>query len=119
MSRSTYTVCVPPAYSLLLAHHMAAVAASMGVNVMNTRSSHMRYRGGGGAHLFLVGPEQAYEQGLREAVRDERSHYLRCHEPPDGEAFGPLMRLFGQFPGGTQKFISWVLSLIGSGEAAS
>jgi hypothetical protein len=40
--------------------------------------------------------EQTDEQGLREAHRDERSIHLRGDEPPDGEAIGSLMRLFGQ-----------------------
>src|SRR3712207_9453094 len=52
---------------------------------------------GGGANLFLVGSEQEAEQGLRAAARDRRSLHLRGDEPPDGQAFGPLMRLFGQF----------------------
>jgi transposase len=52
---------------------------------------------GGGAHVLVVGPEQEAERRLRAAARDRRSLHLRGDEPPDGEAFGPLMRVFGQF----------------------
>src|SRR5829696_10526149 len=44
--------------------------------------------------------EQEDEQGLREAARELGSLHLRGYQPPDGEAIGPLMRLFGQFPNG-------------------
>ena len=52
---------------------------------------------GGGTHFFLDRPEQEDEQGLRKANRDERGVYLRSDESPNGEAVGPLMRLFGRF----------------------
>src|SRR5215207_3653608 len=54
---------------------------------------------GGGEDLFLVGPEQEDEQGLREAAGDGRSPNLRGDEPPDGEEIGPPMRVFRQFQG--------------------
>src|SRR5215203_6017423 len=50
-------------------------------------------------HLLMVGTEQEDEQGLREAARELGSFHLRGYEPPDGEAIGPLMRLFRQFQG--------------------
>src|SRR3712207_7155458 len=34
----------------------------------------------------------------RAAGRDQRGARLRCHDAVDGEAFGPCLRLFGQFP---------------------
>src|SRR5215211_336345 len=49
-----------------------------------------------GEDLFLVGTEQAIEQGLREAARKLGSLHLRGDEPPDGEEIGPLMKVFGQ-----------------------
>jgi len=45
----------------------------------------------------VVGTEQEAEQGLREAARELRGLHLHSDEPPYGQAFGPLMRLFGQF----------------------
>jgi putative transposase len=46
---------------------------------------------------FLVGAEQEDEQRLRAASGELGSLYLRSYEPPDGEAFGTLMRVFRQF----------------------
>src|SRR5215217_3170414 len=52
---------------------------------------------GGGTHVFLDGPEQEDEQGLRKANRDQRGFHLRGNEPFDGKEIGSLMRLFGRF----------------------
>ena len=52
---------------------------------------------GGGADIFLDGPEKEDEQGLREANRDKWGVHLRSDEPSVGEEIGPLVRLFGQF----------------------
>jgi hypothetical protein len=49
---------------------------------------------GGGAPLLVVRLEQEAEQRLRAATGERRSLHLRGDEPPDGEAFGSLMRLF-------------------------
>jgi hypothetical protein len=51
---------------------------------------------GGRAHILLVGPEQADEQGLRAADQHERGVHLRGDESPDGKTVSSLMRLFGQ-----------------------
>jgi hypothetical protein len=56
-----------------------------------------------GADLFMVGPEQEDEQGLRKAAGERRGFHLRGDEPPHGEAFGSLMRLFRQFPNGVLR----------------
>src|SRR5215208_2743526 len=45
----------------------------------------------------MAGTEQADEQRLRASAGERRSLHLRCYEPPDGQAFGSLMRLFRQF----------------------
>src|SRR5215213_949851 len=50
-----------------------------------------------GADLLVVGTEQAYEQRLRAFTGERRSLHLRGDEPPYGEAFGSLMRLFRRF----------------------
>src|SRR5215213_4297623 len=52
-----------------------------------------------GADLLLAFSEQEAEQGLRAAGRDQRGANLRGHDAVDGEAFGPCLRLFGQFQG--------------------
>src|SRR5215212_5018529 len=52
---------------------------------------------GCGADLFLVGAEPEDEQGLRAAARERRGVRLRGDEPPDGKAFGSLMRLSDGF----------------------
>jgi transposase len=52
---------------------------------------------GGGEDLLMVGPGQEDEQGLRAPAGDGRSLHLRGDEPPDGETFGPFMRLLRQF----------------------
>jgi hypothetical protein len=44
---------------------------------------------GGGAHLFLVGPEQEDEQGLRKVVRKRGSVRLRGHDTSDGQEASP------------------------------
>ena len=51
-----------------------------------------------GADLFLVGTEREAEQRLRATAGERRSLHLRGDEPPYGKAFGPLMRVFRQFP---------------------
>ena len=51
---------------------------------------------GGGAHVCLAFAQPAHEQGLREAVRDERGVRLRGDDSADGEAVGPCLGLFGQ-----------------------
>jgi hypothetical protein len=51
---------------------------------------------GGGADDRLDRPQQEDEQGLRAATGDRRSIHLRGDEPPDAQALGTLMRLFGQ-----------------------
>src|SRR5215212_717134 len=50
-----------------------------------------------GADLLVVGTEQAYEQRLRAFTGERRSLHLRGDEPPYGESFGSLMRLFRRF----------------------
>jgi hypothetical protein len=52
---------------------------------------------GGGANLPLARPEQEDEQGLREALCERRSVHLRGHDPFDGEAPGPCLRISKQF----------------------
>ena len=52
---------------------------------------------GGGADLFVVGPEQEEEQGLREAVRQRGSVRLHGHDSADGEEVGPWLRISKQF----------------------
>src|SRR5215203_4093601 len=52
-----------------------------------------------GADLLVVGTEQAYEQRLRAFTGERRSLHLRGDEPPYGESFGSLMRLFRRFQG--------------------
>ena len=54
---------------------------------------------GRGAYLFLVGPKQEAEQGLRASTRELGSFHLHSDEPPYGEEIGTLVRLFGQFLG--------------------
>jgi hypothetical protein len=56
-----------------------------------------------GANLFLVGPKQEAEQGLRASAGERRSLHLRCYEPPDGEEIGSLVRVFRQFHGEFSK----------------
>jgi transposase len=53
--------------------------------------------------VFLDGPEQEDEQGLRKANRDKRGVHLRGDESPDGEEIGPLVRVFGQFQKGCSR----------------
>ena len=50
-----------------------------------------------GAYLFVDRAEPQNEQGLREAVRNERGVHLGGYEPPDGEALGTRLRVFRQF----------------------
>ncbi len=45
----------------------------------------------------MVEPEPKDEQGLREAVLDQRVVCLRGDESTHGEAVDPLMKLFRQF----------------------
>ena len=52
---------------------------------------------GSGADILLVGPEQTDEQGLREAVRQHTSVRLRSHDPSNGEAVDPCLRISRQF----------------------
>jgi transposase len=58
---------------------------------------------GGGEDLLLVGPEQEAEQGLRASSEDRGSSHLRGDEPSYGEALGPQMRVFRQFPNGVLR----------------
>src|SRR5918997_131526 len=58
-----------------------------------------------GADLFMVGTEQEDEQGLRAAAGERRGLHLRGDEPPDGEAFGSLMRLFRRFQGEVRRIL--------------
>src|SRR5829696_9139569 len=51
---------------------------------------------GSGEDDRLDRPQQAYEQGLRASAGERRSVHLRGYEPPDAQAFGSLMRFFGQ-----------------------
>ena len=44
---------------------------------------------GGGAHLFLVGPEQEDEQELRKVVRKRGSVRLRGHDTSNGQEASP------------------------------
>src|SRR5215207_7625011 len=52
---------------------------------------------GGGEDVFLDLSEQEDEQGLREAMRKCRSVHLRGHDPFDGEASSPWLRISKQF----------------------
>ena len=62
---------------------------------------------GGGAHLLVALSEQEDEQGLREALRERGGVRLRGHDPFDGEAPGPCLRISKQFrKGSSRKFIS-------------
>src|SRR5215203_5727146 len=56
-----------------------------------------------GADLLVVGTEQAYEQRLRAFTGERRSLHLRGDEPPYGESFGSLMRLFRRFLDGVLR----------------
>src|SRR5215213_6022382 len=51
---------------------------------------------GGGEDDSLDRPEQEDEQGLRTSTGERRSLHLRGDESPHAQAFGSLMRLFGQ-----------------------
>jgi hypothetical protein len=52
---------------------------------------------GSRAHLFLAGPEQKDEQGLREVVRNKRSVRLCSDDASDGEAIGSCISFSKQF----------------------
>jgi hypothetical protein len=52
-----------------------------------------------GEDLLVVGAQQEDEQRLRAASGELGSLHLRSDEPPYGEAFGTLMRVFRQFHG--------------------
>ena len=58
----------------------------------------------GGAKFLVAGPEQEDEQRLREAAGELGGVHLRGDDAPDGEAVGPLVRLFG-------RFLSWTLAI--------
>src|ERR1043165_94351 len=52
---------------------------------------------GGRADILMVRPEQAVEQRLCAAVRDERGEGLRGDDVPDSQAISPGVSLFRQF----------------------
>src|SRR5215204_3659190 len=52
---------------------------------------------GGGAHLLVAFSEQEDEQGLREAVLDQRVVCLRGDGSTHGETVSPCLGLFGRF----------------------
>ena len=49
---------------------------------------------GGGTLICLDLSQQKDEQGLREAVCNQRGVRVRCHESPHAEAIGSHLRLF-------------------------
>src|SRR5215203_2653501 len=66
---------------------------------------------GGGEDLFLDLSEQEDEQGLGEAMRKCRSVHLRGHDPFDGEASSPWLRISKQFRKGySANFARWRIS---------
>ena len=52
---------------------------------------------GGREDFLVVGAEQEYEQGLREAAGELGGVHLRGDDAAHGEAVGTLVSLFGRF----------------------